>query len=122
MRYGSEDTPAAGNAPSQHTPGDVPDDESVLTPLPSEYGDEDEGQHRPLDVDEVKASVEILRMHLAAMQPPQEVESPPDFVRPGVEDKGEINTPTSQHSYERTGVSHLAHSWHAQGHERTTVS
>jgi hypothetical protein len=126
MRYGGEEIPAASaDAPGQETataPGDARDDESVLTPLPSEYGDEDEDQGRPLDIDEVKASADILRQHLAAMQPAQEAESQPDFVRPGVEDKGEINIPTSEHSYERTGVSHLTHSWHAQGHERTTVS
>ena len=109
MRYGGEDTPA--------TSDDVPDDESVLTPLPSEYGDEDERQHKPIDIDEVKASVESLRQYLAAIQPSQEVEFQPDFLRPGVQDDGEIN----KYSYERTGVTHLTHSWHAQGHERPTV-
>ena len=109
MRYGGEDTLAAS--------GDAPDDESVLTPLPSEYGDEDEGPHKPLDIDEVKASVESLRQYLAAMQPSQEAKDQPDFLRLGVQDDGEID----KHSYERTGVTHLMHSWHAQGHERPTV-
>lgn len=109
MKYGGEDTLA--------TSDDAPDDESVLTPLPSEYGDKDEGPHKPLDIDEVKASVESLRQYLAAMQPGQEVEFQPDFLRPGVQDDGEID----KYSYERTGVTHLTHSWHAQGHERPTV-
>ena len=111
MRYGSAEAPAASGS------GDVPDDESVLTPLPSEYRDEDEDQHKPLDIEEVKASVECLRQYLTVMQHGQEVESQPDFVRPGVQDKGDLD----KHSFERTGVTHLMHSWHAQGHERPTV-
>jgi hypothetical protein len=125
MKYGGQDSPAAlGEArddlsvlTSQAASGDVRDDESVLTPLPSEYGDEDEGRHKPLDIDEIKASVESLRQYLTAMQPIQEAESPPDFIRPGVQDEGKVD----EYSYERTGVTHLVHSWHAQGHKRLTV-
>jgi hypothetical protein len=44
----------------------------------------------------------------------------PDLVRPGVREEGDVDK--NLNSFERTGVTHLVHAWHAQGHAAAKVS
>ena len=106
MKYGNRD--ASGDAD--------PDADSTPTPLPGELNNEE--KFDPLDPDEIKASVENLRILIAAMPPTQYVNDPnQEFTRPGVQEESEVDN-----HYERTGVSHLVHAWHSQAHKRPEVS
>jgi hypothetical protein len=110
MTYRSEDHLETSGQP--HSGDGDSDCESALTPLPSD--DEEEEEHTALDIGEIKASVALLQQYVKAMLILELKEPQQDFIRPGVQDGNE-------YSFERTGVTHLVHAWHAQAHERPMV-
>jgi hypothetical protein len=114
MMYGGEDELESSAQPESGSRDS--DCESALTPLPSD--DEGEEEHADLDIGQIKASVQQLNRYMAEMPIVELKEPQQDFVRPGVQRSKEK---IDEYSYERTGVTHLVHAWHAQAHARPTV-
>jgi hypothetical protein len=114
MPYGAVDHHAVSDAPT--SPNLHGGDESDLTPLSSE--DEDESGYPKLNANKLKLSISALQRHMAMMPVLQWTEPQPDVVRPGVQEDADVD----ENSYERTGVTHLVHAWHPQGHKRNQVS
>jgi hypothetical protein len=116
MKFGSDDQSESSAQPESGSRDS--DCESALTPLPSDDEGEGEGEHKDLDIGEIKASIEQLNRYMAEMPVLELKEPQQDFVRPGVQGSKEK---IGEYSYERTGVTHLVHAWHAQAHARPTV-
>jgi hypothetical protein len=116
MSYGAADHSISSGTPA--LPNLIPGYDSDLTPLSSE--DEDENGHPTLNASKLKASIAALRQQMATAPTLQWVVPQPDLVRPGVQEEAHVDT--NLNSFERTGVTHLVHAWHAQGHAKVKVS
>ena len=129
MRYKKENVMKYGGQP-QDGDGDVAmdtDDDND-----TDYDDADnndtndvEEGSQPLNLDKVKASLRRLRRCMAAMPDtglvPPNASDPETEVRPGVQIE-EDPPNTAANMFERTGVTHLVHSWHVQGHAKDKAS
>jgi len=115
MSYGAADNATSSSAPVSYNLDSG--DESDLTPLPSE--DEDEDGNPKLDANKLKVTVPALRQQMSTV-PTLQFVVPQPVVRPGVREEGDVDA--NLNSFERTGVTHLVHAWHAQGHATSKVS
>jgi hypothetical protein len=123
MKYGSQTEDSEGDVMMGTETRDDDDTDDDDNNNEDDDNDVEEGS-QPLNLDKVKSSLGRLRRCMAAMPDsgaaPANVSDPETEVRPGVQI--EEDPPNAADAFERTGVTHLVHSWHVQGHTKNKAS